>query len=324
MNTTIGPSVGRVRQVHPADSETLSDMDAPTSECRNRLVAALPGRVHLPESPGYTDSLGRVSFPDASRRHPACVVRPSTTDDVAAALRIAGETGSTVTVRGGGLSSNSVADEAVLIDLSRHMNTAVAGGDNVVVGGGATVGTMLDVLAPTGRIVPVGIAEHAGFGLIARGGVGYYTRSLGLTLDHLVEVELVLSSGDVVRLSNNSTGDEANLWWAVRGCAPPFGVITSATLRTHEVGPMWVDRMVIGLDALSTYFQVAPDVPRHTMMGAVLGYSDLVPGEPVFFVYTTCSSQDSDDIEVSRSAATTVANASRRNRPRTADPPRTG
>lgn len=285
-------------------------MNTQTPACGDRLTTALPGRVHLPGSQGYTDALGRVFFPDASRRHPVCVVQPATTDEVATIMRIAGETGSVVTVRGGGLSSNSVADDAILIDLSVHMKTARADGDEVVVGGGATVGTMLDALAPAGRIVPVGIAEHAGFGLIARGGVGYYTRSLGLTLDHLVEVELVLPSGDVVRLSNNSTGVEADLWWAVRGSAPPFGVITSATLRSHEMGPMWVDRMVIGLDALATYFRVAPTVPRHTMMGAVLGYSDVAPGEPVFFVYTTCSSQDPTDIQVSRSAATTVENAS--------------
>lgn len=283
----------------------------------DRLAAELPGSIHLPDTSGYTETLGRVFFPDASRRHPACVVTPRTTEDVAVVMRTANDCGFAVTVRGGGLSSNCVADGAVLLDLSRFMNSAHQKGDQVVVAGGATVGAMLDAVAPVGRIVPVGIAEHAGFGLITRGGVGYFTRSLGLTLDHLVEVDMVLPSGRVVCLSNNSTGDEADLWWAVRGCAPPFGVITSATLRTHEAGPMWVDRMVVGLDALPTYFRVAPQVPRHTMMGAVLGYSDLVPGEPIFFVYTTCSSQDPVDIQASRSAATEVEVASRHQHYRT-------
>ncbi|MCZ4549612.1 FAD-binding oxidoreductase [Gordonia rubripertincta] len=277
----------------------------------DRLAAELPGSVHLPDTAGYAETLGRVFFPDASRRRPACVVSPATTGDVATVMRAANECGLGVTVRGGGLSSNCVADGAVLLDLSRHMNSARQEGDQVVVAGGATVGAMLDALAPAGRIVPVGIAAHAGFGLMSRGGVGYFTRSLGLTIDHLVEVELVLPSGRAVRLSDESGGDDADLWWAVRGCAPPFGVITSATLRTHEAGPVWVDRMVIGLDALPTYFRVAPRVPRHTMMGAVLGYSDLVPGEPIFFVYTTCSSQDATDIAESRLAASEVENASR-------------
>jgi FAD/FMN-containing dehydrogenase len=274
------------------------------------LVADLPGRVHTQGSDGYRDALGRVFFPDASRRHPLCVVRPIDAGELGTALAIAERSGSTVTVRGGGLSSNCVADQSIMIDLSAHMNTARAQGDTVMVDGGAKVGTMLDALAPDGRIVPVGISEHAGFGLVTRGGVGYYTRSLGLTLDHLVEVELVLPAGDVVRLSDNSTGHEADLWWAVRGCAPPFGVVTSAILRTHRVGPMWVDRAVVGLDALARYFEVAPEVARHTMMGAVLGYTDLVPGEPVMLLYTTCASADPSDIEETRRAATAVVTAS--------------
>jgi FAD/FMN-containing dehydrogenase len=285
-------------------------VNASPAEVLEQLTAALPGRIHRPGSDTYADALGRIFFPDASRRHPPCVVRPRGVDDVATTLRIAEQAGRTVTVRGGGLSSNCVAEESILLDLSAHLSVARADGDHVVVGGGATVGSMLDALAPAGRIVPVGISAHAGFGLVTRGGVGYYTRSRGLTLDHLVEVELVVPSGDVLHLSEASTGDEADLWWAVRGCAPPFGVVTAAILRTHEVGPMWVDRMVLDLDALVTYLEVAPGVARHTMMGAVLGYTDLVPNRPVMLVYTTCSSGEQADIDETRRAATAVATAS--------------
>jgi FAD/FMN-containing dehydrogenase len=253
--------------------------------------------------------LGRVFFPDASRRRPPCVVQPRSAADVQTTIRTAAATGAQVTVRGGGLSSNCVADGAVMIDLSTHLGTAFRGDDRVIVSGGATVGAMLESLQSAGRVVPVGIVGLAGFGLAARGGVGYLTRSVGLTLDHLIEVELVLPSGDIVRLSDASTGDEADLWWAVRGCAPCFGVVTSAVLRTHEQGPVFIDRLVVGLDALAEYFRVAPELPRDTTMGAVLGY---VPGsteEPVLFLYTACSSQDSSAIDKARSAATAVAAA---------------
>ncbi|WP_072802217.1 FAD-dependent oxidoreductase [Rhodococcoides yunnanense] len=280
------------------------------SESTALLTEELGALAHPPDSTGYRESLGRTFFPDASRRSPSCVVTPTSAADVATVVRIAGRTGSTVTVRGGGLSSNCVADGSIMMDLSVFMNSARPQGEAVVVDGGSTVGTMLDAMAPARRIVPVGIAEHAGFGLIARGGIGYYTRSLGLTLDHLSEVELVLPDGESARLSHESRGEEAELWWAVRGCAPPFGVIVSATLRTHEVGTMWVDRMLIGLDALPTYFRIAPQLPRHTSMGAVLGYSDSAPGRPVFFVYTACASRDPADIDVGRCAATEVARAS--------------
>lgn len=284
-------------------------------DCLARLAAELRDGVHLPGSVGYRMSLGRVFFPDASRRQPPGVVTPRTVDEVATTLRAAADSGTQVTVRGGGLSSNCVAEGVVMVDLSVHLNAVRSdgAGDYVTVGGGATVGAMLDALRRAGRVVPVGIVGLAGFGLATRGGVGYLSRSAGLTLDHLVEVELVLPSGAVVRLSERSTGVEADLWWAVRGCAPCFGVVTSAVFRTIEQGPVFVDRLVVGLDAVAEYFSVAPEIARDTTMGAVLGYlpDGGAGAEPALFIYTACASQDDAAIEAARAATTAVAAASK-------------
>ena len=285
--------------------------DSPATEAAGQLHSALGAQVFLPGTRGYTDTLARVFFPDAARRHPVCVVAPQSVEDVATVLAAATATGAPVTVRGGGLSSTCVADGAVMLDLSAHLGTAHPDGDRVVVAGGSTVATMLDALAPTDRVVPVGIVGHAGMGLATRGGVGYLTRSVGLTLDHLVAVELVLPSGEIVHLSAASGGDEADLWWAVRGGAPYVGVVTSATLRSHEIGPVWVDRLVVGLDALATYFAVAPGLPRDTTMGAVLGWTPLSPSDPVLLVYTACSSQDDAAIGRARDATSAVAAGAR-------------
>lgn len=290
-----------------------------TAEAVARLSATLVDQVHRPGTPGYEEALARVFFPDAARRRPACVVAPRTVEDVSTVLATATATGASVTVRGGGLSSTCVADDAVLLDLPIHLDEAhlsdahlsdSATGDEVVVAGGATMGTMLAVLEPVDRVVPVGIVAHAGLGLATRGGVGYLTRSLGLTVDHLVGVELVLPTGEVRRLSESSRGDDADLWWAVRGAAPYVGVVTSARLRSHAAGPVWVDRLVVGLDALAAYFRVAPELPRDTTMGAVLGWTPLSPDEPVLFVYTACASQGEAAIARARRATSSVAAAS--------------
>ncbi len=276
----------------------------------DRLVAALGDRVHRPGTDGYRASLDGVFFPDASRRSPVAVVHPRDVHDVASVMRIAAERGDRVTVRGGGLSSNCVDDAAVMLDLSVHLGHAESRGDRVHVKGGATVGAALAALAPLGRAIPVGIVGLAGMGLVTRGGVGYLTRDVGLTLDQLVEVEIVLPGGRIATLSQESAGEDADLWWAVRGCAPPFGVVTSVTMRTVEQGPVFVDRLVVGTDALSTYFAVAPTLPRHTTMGGVLGY---VPGgstEPVLLIYTTCRSQDPADVDAARAATSRVADSS--------------
>ncbi|BBZ27373.1 FAD-linked oxidase [Mycolicibacterium madagascariense] len=285
-------------------------VDPRVDDVTDRLVSVLGERVHRPGTPGYRASLDGVFFPDASRRSPVAVVHPRDVQDVASVMRTAAHSGDRVTVRGGGLSSNCVDDSAVMIDLSVHMADVAVRGDRVVVQGGATVGAALAAVAPHGRAIPVGIVGLAGMGLITRGGVGYLTREVGLALDQLVEVELVLPGGRVVRLSQDSVGEDADLWWAVRGCAPPFGVVTSVVMRTVEQGPVFVDRLVTGTDALATYFAEAPKLPRHTTMGAVLGY---VPGgsnEPVLLVYTACRSQDPADIDVARAATSRVAESS--------------
>lgn len=272
-----------------------------------QLQQVLGDRVCPPGSAGYAAALDRVFFPDAARRQPACVVAPASASEVSSVMRIAEATGASVTVRGGGLSSNCVADGAIMLDLSVHLDHAVADGDVVVAGGGATVGTMMDALAGTGRRVPAGIVRLAGLGLVTRGGVGFLTRSLGLTLDQLVSAELVLASGEVLRLSADSAGAEAELWWAVQGCAPSLGVVTGVTLRTHPAAPVFVDRMVVAPEALPAYFELAPGLPRHTSMSAVLAPVPGDSGRPGLLVYTVCASGSPADVDAARQAATAVA-----------------
>ncbi len=224
-------------------------------------------------------------------------------------MRIAAEEGAQVTVRGGGLSSLCAADGAVMLDLSAWLNTAVALGDTVRVGGGATMNTLLDALATESRVVPVGISGLAGLGLATRGGVGYLTRSLGLTVDFIEEVELVVPGGATYTLSDASTGDEAELWWGVRGCAPSFGVVTSATFRSHAIGPVFVHRAVLPVEALGAYFALAPSLPRDTSISAVVGSRPGAETEPVLFTITVHAGDG--DAGVERTLASMRALAAR-------------
>lgn len=290
-------------------------MSESSSEGVRRLQESLGARVCLPGSAAYAAALGRVFFPDAARRQPACVVEPTSTAEVATVLKVATAARCPVTVRGGGLSSACVSDGAVMVDLSTHLDYAKAttgpGGEVVVTaGGGATMGTLLDTAADAGQMVPAGIVRLAGLGLASRGGVGYLTRSLGLTLDHLVAADLVLPAGEVVHLSDDATGTAAELWWAVRGCAPSFGVLASATFRTHPARPVFVDRLVTSPDALAAYFQIAPGLPRHTSMSAVLSTVPGEPGEAGLLIYTVCASGAPADVTAARHAATAVAGSS--------------
>src|SRR5262249_13458069 len=85
-----------------------------------------------------------------------------------------------------------------------------------------------------------------------------------------------------------STGDEADLWWAVRGCAPNLGVVTSATLRLHSSPTrVFAQRLLLPLDVLPVYLELAQALPRDIAASAVLGRppGGGDPDDPVLFLY---------------------------------------
>lgn len=277
-------------------------MTSDPSRCVDALATALPGSVLSPDQPRYSVALGGLFSTEASLTRPCCVVRPANAAEVAATLKIAQDFSAPVTVRGGSHSSLCAADQAVMIDLSARLYSVELRGEEVVVGGGAAMGSLLQTLSPASRLVPVGVARTPGMGLALQGGVGYLTRSLGLTLDHLRAVEIVVPSGAALHLSDQSRGDEADLWWAVRGCAPNLGVVTSATFRVHA-GPIRVfaQRLLLPLDALPAYLELAQALPRDSTASAVLGPPAGLPGDPVLFAYLVHAGDSEEGVERSRS-----------------------
>ncbi|KAG8919649.1 hypothetical protein FRC02_001460 [Tulasnella sp. 418] len=80
------------------------------------------------------------------------------------------------------------------------------------------------------RALPHGTCSYVGSGgHTAYGGHGLFARTAGLLLDRVVSVDVVLANGTIVKASQTSNSD---LFWAVRGAAPSFGIVTSWTYAT--------------------------------------------------------------------------------------------
>jgi FAD/FMN-containing dehydrogenase len=200
-------------------------------------LAALQGRLLRRGDPGYEQA--RSVFNGSIDRHPLIVARCTSPEEVVAAIRLAGEQGLDITVRGGGHSGNgsAVADGALMIDTTPMKKIVVdAVARTARVGAGVTWGeldaaTQEHGLAVTGgRVSSTGVA-----GLTLGSGSGWLERAYGLTADNLVSATMVAADGRVVRAAAD---ENPELFWGLRGGGGNFGVVTEFAFRLHPVGPL--------------------------------------------------------------------------------------
>ena len=203
--------------------------------------ARLDGTVVDGSHPDY-DRLRRVYNAVIDRR-PAAIVRPTTANDVAKIVTIANETRLPLAVRCGGHSFAGLGtcDDGIVCDLSSINRVLVDPGTRTVqVGGGALLGDVDAAGEGYGLVTPAGVVSHTGVGgLTLGGGMGYLSRRFGLTIDSLIEADIVTADG---RCSRVDADEQPDLFWAIRGGGGNFGVVTRFKFRMHELGPVAIRR----------------------------------------------------------------------------------
>jgi FAD/FMN-containing dehydrogenase len=196
------------------------------------------GELIEPDDPAYDDAR-RVLNGMYDDRRPALIARPADAHDVRAALAHARKQGLDIAVRGGGhhVAGYGVRDDALVIDMRGMKAIDVDPAARVArVAGGVLWGELDAATQEYGLAVTGGRASTTGVvGQSLGSGSGRLERSLGLTCDNLLAAELVTADGRQVRASSQ---ENADLFWALRGSAPNFGVVTSVELRLHPVGPI--------------------------------------------------------------------------------------
>ncbi len=206
------------------------------------LAARLRGDVIDPGHPEY-EEVRKVQNGTIDRR-PRLIARCADAADVMACVSFAREHGLEIAIRGGAHSAPGfgVVDDGLVIDMSRIHNVRVDPGARLAtVGAGATLADLDHATHAFGLAVPAGVVSTTGVGgLTLGGGSGHLTRKYGLTIDNLVEADVVLADGSFVKASEDENDD---LFWALRGGGGNFGVVTSFTFRLHPVrnviaGPM--------------------------------------------------------------------------------------
>jgi hypothetical protein len=148
------------------------------------------------------------------------------------------------------------------------------------VGAGCTQGDMDHATHAYGLAVPAGIISTTGVaGLTLSGGHGYLTRKFGLTIDNLLEADVVLADGRVVVANETQNPD---LLWALRGGGGNFGVVTSFKFRLHPVSKVFAGPIVWDQShakvILQRYRDFLPKAPEE--LGAFVGLKKLLSSAP--------------------------------------------
>jgi hypothetical protein len=205
----------------------------------DRLRGEIGGYVLQPGAPGYQEAVsidnGRIV------RRPAAIVFPYGTEDVQRTLCFARDNGVPLTVRGGGHSANGYCMNrgGLVLDLSTLDRITLDREQRVLrVQTGVTWQMVYDFMQKNGvGLIPVGGGcLSVGIpGFVLGGGVGFLSRSLGMSIDNLLSLVLVTPDGAVRHLSADSSGEDAELFWACRGGGGGnFGVAVEMEMRVHE------------------------------------------------------------------------------------------
>lgn len=194
----------------------------------------LQGKTVLPSDADYNET--RKVYNAMIDKHPGMIVMCADVADVIAAVNFGRDNNLLIAVRGGGHNGGGLGlcNDGLVIDLSGLKFVRVDSSDDTVrVGGGNILHEVDHATHPFGLAIPAGMVSSTGVGgLTLGGGVGYLTRKYGLTIDNLLEADMVLADGSVLTVNKDQNKD---LFWAIRGGGGNFGIVTSFKFQAHPV-----------------------------------------------------------------------------------------
>lgn len=248
---TIRDRAGAVEFAHAA-RECRERVESRRRKRGTRVAAVVPAKVRNLRRPGIDyDSMppqlaanavepGDPGFNGVRSSYiragnPGLVLRPSSTAEVQRAVEWAAQQPVPLSVRSGGhgFSGRSTNNGGIVIDLAHLSAIEVVGNNRVRIGPGARWGEVAASLAPHGLSLSSGDSGGVGVGgLATAGGIGFLSRSHGLTIDRILAVKIVLADGSLV---GASATENPELFFGVRGAGFNFGVVVEFEFEASRV-----------------------------------------------------------------------------------------
>ncbi|HEX6236239.1 MAG TPA: FAD-linked oxidase C-terminal domain-containing protein [Acidimicrobiales bacterium] len=205
-----------------------------------KLLAELVGEDAAASGDAVSDDYARDEALSVPPVRPAAVVWPSTTEQVAAVLRLADERRIPVTARGSGTGMSGAATPVpggIVVSFERMDRIVEIDEDNfvAVVEPGVQLDELDADLAARGLVYPVFPGEYSASlgGNVATNAGGMRAVKYGVTRHHVLGVEAVLPSGEVIRSGGKivkvSTGYD--LTQLIVGSEGTLALVTRAYLK---------------------------------------------------------------------------------------------
>jgi glycolate oxidase len=251
------------------------------ADLESRLLDVLPA-AHVIVGDAINDDYTHDEALTATPVRPLAVVRPGSTEEVAAVLRMASELGVPVTARGAGTGLSGAcipcADGIVLafermneileIDTENHV---------AVVQPGVSLDQLDAALAPMGLVYPVAPGENSASlgGNVATNAGGMRAVKYGVTRHQVLGLVAVLVGGEVIRTGGKfvkaTTGYD--LTQLIIGSEGTLAIVTEATLKIYP-RPAHSATMLVPFGSVDEVAAAVPQIVRSGVNPMVLEYVD--------------------------------------------------
>lgn len=185
----------------------------------------------------------------------------------------------------GWISSFELGPSGVIINM-RGLN-AVSFNSNrtqATVGGGTLISEAIEAAYASNAQLTTGNCNCVGtLGAILGGGYGNLMGLNGFGVDTLISLNYANADGELRKV----TPADRELWWALRGAGPNFGIITSAVVRSKYVpqanNTAWLGSIIYSEDKLERVVSAIDEITLEPEMNVFL-YFAVSESKPVILI----------------------------------------
>ncbi|KAF1950213.1 FAD binding domain-containing protein [Byssothecium circinans] len=198
---------------------------------------------------------------------PSVVVNVTTEKDVAAVVKYCAKAGIPFLPQNGGngwAKQFNLGTNGVLINLA-GLNAVTFSKDKkqATIGGGAIIGDVVKAADAACALVLTGNCNCVGaLGAVLGGGYGNLMGENGFAVDNLISARVAIATGEIVTASETSYPD---LFWALKGAGPNFGIVISATMKsipaTVQDRTSWIMTLTFAPAKIQEVAQAIQDLP---------------------------------------------------------------